>query len=40
MPVFYYDVTAVMVGFLTGKDVLKFQPQLFEVLADRIELKE
>lgn len=29
-----------MVGFLTGKDVLKFQPQLFEVLADRIELRE
>jgi len=29
-----------MVGFLTGKDILKIQPQLFEVLADKIELRE
>ena len=29
-----------MVGFLTGKDVLKIQPQLFELLADKIELRE
>ena len=29
-----------MVGFLTGKDILKVQPQLFELLADKIELRE
>ena len=29
-----------MVGFLTGKDILKLQPQLFEVLAEKIELRE
>jgi len=29
-----------MVGLLTGKDILKIQPQLFEVLADKIELRE
>jgi len=29
-----------MVGFLTGKDILKIQPQLFELLADKIELRE
>ncbi len=29
-----------LVGFLTGKDILKLQPQLFEFLADKIELRE
>ncbi len=29
-----------MVGFLTGKDILKVQPQLFELLAEKIELRE
>jgi CBS domain-containing protein len=29
-----------MVGFLTGKDILKLQPQLFEFLAEKIELRE
>jgi len=29
-----------MVGFLTGKDILKLQPHLFEILADKIELRE
>lgn len=29
-----------MVGFLTGKDILKLQPHLFEVLAEKIELRE
>lgn len=29
-----------MVGLLTGKDILKVQPQLFELLVDKIELKE
>lgn len=30
----------IMVGFLTGKDILKIQPQLFELLAEKIELRE
>lgn len=30
----------VVVGYLTGKDILKIQPQLFEILADKIELRE
>ncbi|MEM4336651.1 MAG: CBS domain-containing protein [Candidatus Woesearchaeota archaeon] len=29
-----------LVGFLTGKDILKIQPQLFEILAEKIELRE
>jgi hypothetical protein len=29
-----------LVGFLTGKDILKIHPQLFEFLADKIELRE
>ncbi len=29
-----------IVGFLTGKDILKIQPQLFELLVDKIELRE
>ena len=29
-----------MVGFLTGKDILKIHPELFEVLAEKIELRE
>ncbi len=29
-----------VVGYLTGKDILKIQPQLFELLADKIELRE
>ncbi len=29
-----------MVGFLTGKDILKLQPNLFDILADKIELRE
>lgn len=29
-----------MVGLLTGKDILKIQPQLFEILVDKIELRE
>ena len=28
------------VGFITGKDILKIQPQLFELLAERIQLRE
>jgi CBS domain-containing protein len=28
------------IGFITGKDILKIQPQLFEILAEKIELKE
>jgi len=29
-----------MVGFLTLKDVLKVEPQLFEIMVDRFELRE
>lgn len=29
-----------MVGLLTTKDILKIQPQLFDILAEKIELKE
>ncbi|MBU0461388.1 MAG: CBS domain-containing protein [Nanoarchaeota archaeon] len=29
-----------LLGYITGKDILKLQPQLFELLADKIELKE
>jgi len=29
-----------MVGFLTAKDILKVNPSLFEILAEKIELKE
>jgi signal-transduction protein with cAMP-binding, CBS, and nucleotidyltransferase domain len=29
-----------MIGLLTSKDILKIQPQLFEILAEKIELKE
>ncbi|MBR9676648.1 CBS domain-containing protein [Candidatus Woesearchaeota archaeon] len=29
-----------MVGFLTSKDILKVQPELFEILAETIELRE
>jgi len=29
-----------MLGLLTTKDILKLQPQLFELLVDRIELRE
>ena len=29
-----------LIGFLTIKDVLKIQPQLFELLVDKFELKE
>ncbi|MBT5021322.1 CBS domain-containing protein [Candidatus Woesearchaeota archaeon] len=29
-----------MVGFITGKDILKLQPQLFEYLAEVIEIRE
>ena len=29
-----------IVGFITGKDILKIQPQLFELLTDRIHLRE
>ena len=28
------------VGFITGKDILKIQPQLFEILSEKIELRE
>ncbi|MEA3430372.1 MAG: CBS domain-containing protein [Nanoarchaeota archaeon] len=28
------------IGFITGKDILKIQPELFEILADKIELRE
>ncbi|MBW3003980.1 CBS domain-containing protein [Candidatus Woesearchaeota archaeon] len=28
------------IGFITGKDILKIQPSLFEILADKIELRE
>ena len=28
------------IGLITGKDILKVQPQLFELLVDKIELKE
>lgn len=27
-------------GFITGKDILKIQPELFEILAEKIELRE
>ncbi len=29
-----------MVGFITGKDILKIQPDLFEILAEKIQLRE
>lgn len=29
-----------MIGFLTLKDILKIQPELFELLVDKIELRE
>lgn len=29
-----------MVGLVTGKDILKFEPHLFEVLVDKLELRE
>jgi CBS domain-containing protein len=29
-----------LVGFLTSKDVLKIEPQLFELIVDKIELRE
>ena len=29
-----------MVGFITIKDILRVQPQLFELLADKIEIRE
>lgn len=29
-----------LVGFLTSKDILKVEPQLFELLVDKIELRE
>ena len=29
-----------LVGLLTLKDILKIQPQLFDILVDRIELRE
>ncbi|MFQ5475308.1 MAG: cyclic nucleotide-binding/CBS domain-containing protein, partial [Candidatus Nanoarchaeia archaeon] len=29
-----------LVGYITGKDILKLQPQLFEILVDKIELRE
>jgi CBS domain-containing protein len=29
-----------LVGFLTSKDILKIQPQLFEILAEKYELRE
>jgi len=29
-----------MIGLLTSKDILKIQPQLFEILAEKIELRE
>jgi len=29
-----------MVGFITLKDILKIQPELFELLVDKIELRE
>jgi formylmethanofuran dehydrogenase subunit E len=37
MPVFKGDE---FVGLITTKDILKIEPQLFEILAKRIELKE
>ena len=37
LPVFDKDE---FVGLLTTKDVLKIEPQLFEILAEKIELKE
>ncbi|MBD3202943.1 CBS domain-containing protein [Candidatus Woesearchaeota archaeon] len=29
-----------LIGFLTSKDVLKIEPQLFEILVDKIQLRE
>jgi signal-transduction protein with cAMP-binding, CBS, and nucleotidyltransferase domain len=29
-----------MVGLLTLKDILKIQPQLFEILVDKFEIRE
>ncbi|MBS3165236.1 CBS domain-containing protein [Candidatus Woesearchaeota archaeon] len=37
LPVVHKDE---MVGFLTMKDVLKIEPQLFELLVDKFELRE
>lgn len=34
------DKKGKLVGYITGKDILKLQPQLFEILADKIELRE
>ena len=28
------------VGFITGKDILKIQPQMFEILTEKIKLRE
>ena len=32
--------TGKMVGFITLKDILKIQPQLFELVAERLEIRE
>ncbi len=37
LPVLYGNE---MVGFLTLKDILKVEPQLFEIMVDRFELRE
>ena len=34
------DDTGAMAGLLTAKDILKIQPHLFEIMAEKIELKE
>lgn len=34
------DKKGKLVGYITGKDILKLQPQLFDILAEKIELRE